>query len=102
MSHDKIAREIRVQAGEYIAREANRNVLITPTRVEMSEDSKKATIYFTALPESQEEQALSFLRRKRSEFRAYLTKRRFKRIPMVDFVIDAGEKNRRALEEISS
>jgi ribosome-binding factor A len=102
MAHDKIAREIRIQAGEFIAREANRNALITPTRVEMSEDSKKATVYFTVLPESEEESALSFLRRKRSEFRSCLTKQRFKRIPMVDFAIDAGEKNRRALEEISS
>lgn len=99
---DTKAREIRVQAGEFIAREANRNALITPTRVELSPDMKKAVVYFTVLPETQEEEALSFLRRKRSEFRAFLTSRRFRRIPLVDFQIDLGEKNRRAIDAIDT
>ena len=96
----KVAEEIRKTAGEFIAAEANRNALITPTRVDISPDLKNATIYVTVLPDKYEEDALHFLKRKRSEFKSYLKKKHFKRLPFVDFEIDFGEKNRQALDNI--
>lgn len=97
----KVQEEIRKAAGDFIAQQANRNALITPTRVDISPDLKNATVYFTVLPEQHEEEALNFLRRKRSEFKHFLKKKHFKRLPLTDFKIDYGEKNRQALDNIA-
>lgn len=97
---EKVQEELRKIAGNFIAAEAGRESLITPTRATISPDLKRATIYFTVLPESQEEQALNFLRRKRPVFKQHLKKLKFKLLPFTDFVIDYGEKNRQALDGI--
>lgn len=97
----QVCEEIRKSAGEFIAAEANRNALITPTRVDISPDLKNATVYITVLPEKHEEDALHFLKRKRSEFKQHLKKKHFKRLPFIDFEIDYGEKNRQALDTIA-
>ncbi len=96
----QVCEEIRKAAGEFIAQEANRNALITPTRVDISPDLKNANVYFTVLPESHEEEALHFLKRKRSEFKSTIKKLHFKRLPQIDFQIDYGEKNRQILDTI--
>ena len=96
----QIQEELRKLAGNFIANESNRQSLITPTRVEISPDLKRATIYFTVFPEDKENDVLHFLRRKRSEFKSYLKKLHFKILPFVDFEIDHGEKNRQALDKI--
>ena len=101
LRQQKVAEEIRKAAGEFIAAEANRNALITPTRVDISPDLKNAAVYVTVLPEQHEEEAVNFLRRKRSEFKSYLKKRHFKRLPQTDFKIDYGEKNRQSLDGIN-
>ena len=97
----KINEELRKAAGDFVAREAGRESLITPTRADVSPDLKKATIYFTVIPDSAEENALNFMRRKRSDFKHYLKRLHFKVLPFVDFQIDYGEKNRLEIEEIS-
>jgi len=96
----QIQEELRKMAGNFISNESNRQSLITPTRVEVSPDLKRATVYFTVFPEDKEDDVLNFLRRKRSEFKTYLKKLKFKILPFVDFEIDRGEKNRQALEDI--
>ena len=58
---------MRTAAAEFLAREANRNNLITVTRVDMRSDGKHATIYITVLPESAEAAALKFANRNRGE-----------------------------------
>lgn len=99
---DKVSDVILHHAGEYIAREANRNSLITPTHVTISPDLKRATIYFSVFPTNGEERALAFLKRHRNEFRSFLKKRiSFKVLPFVDFKIDEGEKNRQRLDELT-
>ena len=86
-----------------MAREANRNSLITVTRVQMSEDGKRAVIYITVFPELGESAALKFANRNRGELGKFLSSRtKGMRIPKFEFEIDEGDKNRRRIDEISS
>jgi ribosome-binding factor A len=100
---ERQAEALREAAAEFLAREANRNSLITVTRVEMNEDGKRAVIYITVLPESYEEAALQFANRSRTELSDFLHKRtRGMRTPHFEFKIDEGDKHRRRLDELSS
>ncbi|MGE5541382.1 MAG: ribosome-binding factor A [Bacillota bacterium] len=99
---EKAASELRDLAGEFIAREAGRSTLITPTRVEFGNSPKHATIYVSVFPHQEMEHALSFLERNASEFRDYIKKHgRFSILPFVKFVEDSGEQNRQRLDELS-
>lgn len=89
-------------AAQFLARESNRESLITVTRADMSPDYKNATIYLSILPESHAEKALAFARRVRSDFREYLKqKTAMHPIPTVDFQLDYGEKNRQRVDELT-
>ena len=48
---ERQAEALRTAAAEFLAREANRNSLITVTRTELSEDGKRAIVYITVFPE---------------------------------------------------
>ena len=86
-----------------MAREANRNSLITVTRVAMNEDCKYATIFITVFPETAEAAALAFANRNRGELGTFLLKRtKGMRIPKFEFEIDLGDKNRRRIDELSN
>ncbi len=94
---------LRVAAAEFLAREANRDALITVTRAEMSEDGKRAVVYITVLPEEREIQALAFANRNRGELSLFLSKRtKGMRVPHFEFLIDLGDKNRRRLDELTN
>jgi len=98
----KIAELIRHEAAALVQEESNRTSMITVTRVDTTPDSKRAMIYFTVLPENQEETALKFLRRQRLALKARLQKNtRLGYIPLMDFAIDFGEKNRQRIDIIS-
>ncbi len=100
--NERQSEALRTAAAEYLAREANRNTLITVTRTQMSEDGKRAVIYITVYPETGEQAALAFANRNRGELGQFLSKRtKGMRIPKFEFEIDLGDKNRRRLEELS-
>ena len=89
-------------SAEFLEVESNRTTLITITRAEASTNLAQITLYCTILPDTQEEFALNFLKRKRALLREYIKKNsKLRRIPFVDFVIDKGEKQRQLLDEIS-
>lgn len=89
-------------AAEFLARESNRQSLITVTRSDMSPDYKQVTIYLSVLPESQTEKAIEFAKRVRSDFRDYLKEKTVMHpVPTVDFELDAGEKNRQRVDELT-
>ena len=89
-------------AGEYIAREAGRSTLITPTRAEIGSDRKNATVYVSVFPDSETEHAIEFLLRHGEGFREFMKKEaRFSFLPRVRFVADLGEKNRQHLDDLS-
>ncbi len=89
-------------AAAYIAREAGRNTLITPTRTDISPDRKNATIFVSVFPDDQRDHAIAFLARHRDPFRQYLREHgRFAILPFIKFEFDYGEQNRQRLDEIS-
>ena len=76
--------------------------LITITRVELSPTGKESKIFFTTLPEDQEETALKFLIRKIPELKKYIRdESRLGLVPRIDFKIDYSERNRQRLDELS-
>jgi len=89
-------------ANDFISRESNRQTLITITRADIAPKLDKSTIYISVFPDKDEALALDFLKRKRSDLRNFVKeKSRLRVIPMFDFAIDLGEKNRQRIDEIS-
>lgn len=97
---DRFEEILKHLAAEFLSKESNRTSMITVTRVATNDKGNLATVYFTVLPENQEEAALDFIKRKRSDFRAYVKyNARLMRIPFFDFEIDRGEKARQKIDE---
>ena len=97
-----VAEILRRLAAKFVHDESSPASLLTITRVELSPTGKEAKIFFTTLPESQEDTALKFLIRKTPEFKKYIRdESRIGIIPHVDFKIDYGERNRQRLDELS-
>lgn len=89
-------------AAQYIAREAGRNTLITPTRTHISSDGKHATIFVSVYPDSEGQHAIVFLKRHKDLFRNFIKgKTRFPVLPYMTFELDYGELNRQRLDELS-
>ncbi len=89
-------------ASKFILEEGGQSSLLTVTRVELSPTGKEAKIFFTTLPEKEEDTALKFLERKTPEFQRYIRdESRIGIIPHVNFKIDYGERNRQRLDKLS-
>ncbi len=98
----KLKELIRESAAEFLQRESNYTSLITVTDVSVADRGRRATIFFTVLPEDKEEGALGLAKRKRTEFKDFFAqKARVRALPFFDFAIDKGEKNRQQIDEIS-
>lgn len=98
---EKVCDTLLAVAGEYIAREANRDTLITPTNASISPDLKNATIYISVFPDTKEKQALAFIGRHQNDFRTFMKSRvHFKVLPRVTFEIDQGEKHRQRIDDL--
>ncbi len=93
---------VRTVAGPLIAKETNGTSLITVTKADTSPDLKRCTVFVSVFPETSQDSALNFLKRKRKELKEEFKKKtRTRVIPFFDFEIDYGEKNRQIIEEIS-
>ncbi len=98
---EKIEQQIKELAAQFIERESNKTALITVTRVIVLERGRSATIYISVLPESGEESALNFLKRKRNDLRTVVKKGiNMHSIPFLDVVIDKGEKARHTIDTL--
>jgi len=98
---EKVAKQIKELAAVFLGRENNRTSLINVTAAACSPDLKRATIYITVLPDSKQNTALQFAKRKRGELREFLKKNlQIKTIPFIDIAIDLGEKNRQKIDEL--
>ena len=98
----QVSQEIAHHAGNFFARESNVKALITVTHADVSPTFKEVKVFFSVLPQTLEAPALKFAKRARSDFRAYLKKHtRLHPIPVVDFLIDLGEKNRQRVDELT-
>ncbi len=90
---EKIKNRIREIVAEYISRETNGKSLISVTTVDVNDKADNGTIFITVIPESEEDGALNFLKRKRTEIKKYIQKRLpIAHTPFIDFAIDEGEK----------
>lgn len=91
----KIESLLRELAASFVLTEANPNPLITITRVAMSSDLRKATIFLTTIPEEREQDALIFMKRTATELRDHIKKNSgLKSIPHLEFFIDGDERIR--------
>ncbi len=98
---EKVSQLVKELAAEFLNRESTKASLISVTAANVSPDLKKATIFITALPESQEKTALLFAKRKRGEMREFLKKNmQTKNVPFLEVEIDLGEKNRQKIDEL--
>lgn len=101
MRQDKMRELLREVAAGFFVREAGLRSLITVTDATISPDFKRATIYITTIPTSEEERALDFAKRKRSELREYLgTHARLRSLPVLEIKLDEGERNRQRIDEL--
>lgn len=99
---DRVRELIHRAAAEFVRDNAGNSSLLTITRVELSSTGKVAQVFFTTLPDSEEETALKFLERKTQEFKRYLRdKSSLGIVPHIDFKIDLGERSRQRLDELS-
>lgn len=97
----KVENLIKEVTAMFVLHEANSNPMITITRVDVSPDLKHALIFFTTIPDGKEQDALVFLKRSAGDLRSYLKEHaRLKRIPHIDFFIDAGERHRQHVDEV--
>ena len=97
----KVANMLKEHVATFVQHEANTDPLITITRTDISPDLKRAIIFFTTIPDGKEADALVFLKRNATEMRQYLKQKAlFKRIPHLDFMVDAGERHRQHIDEV--
>jgi len=102
IKREKTGEIIHRLAAKFILENSSTGSLITVTRVEISPTGKESKIFFTTLPENQEDTALKFLERKTQEFKRYVRdESRLGQIPQIDFKIDYGERNRQRLDQLS-
>jgi len=100
---DKMRSFLRSIAADFFTRESGMNSLITVTDATISPDFKYGTIYITTFPTSEEEKALDFAKRKRSDLREYIKGHaRLKALPVLEIKIDEGERNRQRIDELSN
>ncbi len=100
---EKIESLLAQKVGEFLSMEAGNMSLITVTRVAYNDKTKHATVFITVLPDSQEKTALAFAKRKSSDMREWMKEKVLMgSLPVFEFVIDIGEKNRQRVDDISA
>jgi ribosome-binding factor A len=99
--HDRVRSLISELVASFIREEANANPLITVTRLDIAPNYRNVTVYFTTIPESGQEDALIFLKRKGGDLRGHVMKHsNLKVVPYFTFEIDYGERNRQRIDTI--
>lgn len=92
---------LRLTAANFFTREAGPNSLITVTDATISPDFKYGTIYLTVFPTSEEERALDFAKRKRTDLREFLKNNsKMRSLPVLEIKLDEGERNRQRIDEL--
>lgn len=97
----KIEGVLKEAAATFVLHEANTDPMITITRVDVSPDLRKALFFFTTIPEDKQSDAEIFLKRSAGDFRQYLKRNAaLKRIPHIEFMLDAGERHRQHVDDV--
>lgn len=99
--NEKITNHIKELSALYIEKEAGTSSMITVTRVDLSEDGKRAKIMISVLPREKEMAAYGFIKRNLGELRKHISKNlRINPVPFLDVAIDEGEKNRQKIDDL--
>ena len=99
--NQKKEEQLREVVARLIERESNKTALITVTRVVLDERARNATVFISVLPESGEDSALNFLKRKRKEMKEVIKETlKIHPIPFIDVAIDTGEKARQTIDAL--
>lgn len=97
----KVEQEVLHLVQDFFQRESSGLSMITVTRVDISANMERGTVFITVLPESKEEAAINFAKRMRTDMRKYVMKRLpVKVIPFFEVGIDYGEKNRQHVDKL--
>ncbi len=97
--HDRVRSLLIELVSTFIRNEANTNPLITVTNVTIAQNYRNVTVFITTIPDSGEQDALIFLKRKGSDLRKFIKNHaRLKTIPNIDFEIDYGERHRQHID----
>jgi len=97
----KIEEQVKEVVAKLIERESNKSAMITVTNVELQDHGRSAMIYLSVLPESGEDSAINFLKRKRPEMREAIKKQlNIRTIPFLDVQIDIGQKALHTIETL--
>ncbi len=98
---EKIKQNIKEISALFIEKIAGPTSLITLTRVEVSDDKKRAILLISVLPSEKEQAAYGFIKRNLGELRKELKKKLpIRPLPFLDVKIDMGEKNRQRIDEL--
>ncbi len=98
---EKISTLLKKLSATFLQEESSGKSMITVTNCLVSDNMRNVKIFLTILPESEEENALNFAKRKRRDFKSYIkSNARLKYIPFIDFEIDKGEKSRQRIDEL--
>lgn len=99
---ERVESLLRELTASFIVAEANPNPLITITQVSISPDLRNATVYFTTIPESREQDALIFMKRSGTDLRQHIKKHsNLKFIPNIEFEVDGGERARQHIDDLT-
>ncbi len=84
---------LQQQIKEIISNYAVQNVpseygIVSITKVELSKDGSKAKVYFTVIPEENEEKVKEFLKKSKRELISHIKNLRIKTIPELEFEVD--------------
>lgn len=102
VKQEKLKKEIQKLASQFISEQSTRISMITVTRVDLTGDHKKATLYISVLPNNKEGEALEFMNRHRYDLREFLKKYLKTRIiPEITNELDENEKKRQRIEDLT-
>lgn len=99
---DRLGPQLTKLIADFIAMHSSIGILVSVTHATVGSDLANATAFVTIFPEDKESDVLGNLRSQENKLKKYLAEHtRLKRVPSIRFEIDAGEKNRRRIEELT-
>ena len=100
---DRSTSIVHHSVGAFLSGISEPGALITITKVEVRDKGKSVAVFITVYPDSKEAEVLKRLKRERSNLREYVkTHERLFHLPIFDFKIDYGEKNRQHIDGLAT
>lgn len=99
---EKLSAIYKKAANNFLQREINiEGVILSLTRVELSDKSDFLKIYFSVWPDQKEKDVLKFLEGSKKELRRELAEEiKTKFVPEIEFLLDESERKRLHIEEL--